>query len=233
MSASRSGIVRTKSFPCEGRPTMKNILTILAAVRLTTLLPLCALSTAGAGPALAADLPAPSRWPSTGSPWTASRGSLRTSRPGPMPGGPIWWCRGSPKPTSSPAPRADRHGLSTRPRQGGRRRAEERMLRHARPDHTVAAEAARPVARGLLWSVRLAEYRVELCWPASPQVPSPDAVEVRVYPTAFGWFGWCNDEILGPPAISADRGPGRTTTSASRRSRRWSAGRTGGAPPRR
>jgi hypothetical protein len=58
---------------------------------------------------------------------------------------------------------------------------------------------------GLLWSVRLAEYRVQLCWPAGQDVPAPDAVDVRVYPTAFGWFGWCNDEILGPPAISADR----------------------------
>ena len=58
---------------------------------------------------------------------------------------------------------------------------------------------------GLLWSVRLADYRVELCWPAGQEVPSPDAVEVRVYPTAFGWFGWCNDEILGQPEISADR----------------------------
>ena len=58
---------------------------------------------------------------------------------------------------------------------------------------------------GLLWSVRLADYRVELCWPEGQDVPSPDAVEVRVYPTAFGWFGWCNDEILGQPEISADR----------------------------
>ena len=58
---------------------------------------------------------------------------------------------------------------------------------------------------GLLWSVRLANYRVELHWPAGREVPSPDAVEVRVYPTAFGWFGWCNDEILGKPEISADR----------------------------
>lgn len=57
---------------------------------------------------------------------------------------------------------------------------------------------------GLLWSVRLADYRVELNWPAGQEVPSPDAVEVRVYPTAFGWFGWCNDEILGRPEISAD-----------------------------
>ena len=58
---------------------------------------------------------------------------------------------------------------------------------------------------GLLWSVRLADYRVELCWPDGQEVPSLDAVEVRVYPTAFGWFGWCNDEILGQPEISADR----------------------------
>ena len=58
---------------------------------------------------------------------------------------------------------------------------------------------------GLLWSVRLADYRVELCWPPDQDLPSPDIVEVRVYPTAFGWFGWCNDEILGPPELSADR----------------------------
>jgi hypothetical protein len=62
---------------------------------------------------------------------------------------------------------------------------------------------------GLLWSVRLADYRVELGWPTGQEVPAPDAVEVRVYPTAFGWFGWCNDEILGRPEISAD---GRTWT---------------------
>ncbi len=58
---------------------------------------------------------------------------------------------------------------------------------------------------GLLWSVRLADYRVELHWPAGREIPAPDAVEVRVYPTAFGWFGWCNDEILAKPEISADR----------------------------
>ncbi|MGO8745461.1 MAG: hypothetical protein ACLQNE_05685 [Thermoguttaceae bacterium] len=59
---------------------------------------------------------------------------------------------------------------------------------------------------GLLWTVRLADYRVELCWPAGvPEVPQPEAVEVRVYPTAFGWFGWCKDEILGKPQVSADR----------------------------
>ena len=58
---------------------------------------------------------------------------------------------------------------------------------------------------GVLWAVRLGDYRVELCWPAGQNIPSPEAVEVRVYPTAFGWFGWCNDEILDKPEISADR----------------------------
>ena len=84
---------------------------------------------------------------------------------------------------------------------------------------------------GLLWSVRLADYRVELCWPAGQEVPSPDAVEVRVYPTAFGWFGWCNDEILGQPEISADRrtwtynhvGAEQIPTVVGRRHRKGSA----------
>ena len=84
---------------------------------------------------------------------------------------------------------------------------------------------------GLLWSVRLADYRVELCWPAGQEVPSPDAVEVRVYPTAFGWFGWCNDEILGRPETSADRrtwtysyvGVAEIPTAVGRRHRKGSA----------
>jgi len=47
---------------------------------------------------------------------------------------------------------------------------------------------------------------VELLWPAEAQdLPSPDAVEVRVYPTSFGWFGWTVDTLLTNPVISADR----------------------------
>lgn len=61
---------------------------------------------------------------------------------------------------------------------------------------------------GLLWTVTIADYRVELRWPDDVKdVPSPEAVEVRVYPTAFGWFGWCKDEVLSKPTVSAD---GRT-----------------------
>ncbi len=50
---------------------------------------------------------------------------------------------------------------------------------------------------GLLWTGGLANYQVELHWPASVQeIPSPEKVEVRVYPTSYGWFGWTVDKIL-------------------------------------
>ena len=59
---------------------------------------------------------------------------------------------------------------------------------------------------GLLWTGRLADYQVELHWPAgAEEIPSPEAVEVRVYPTSFGWFGWTVDKILSKPEVSGDR----------------------------
>jgi hypothetical protein len=59
---------------------------------------------------------------------------------------------------------------------------------------------------GLLWTGGLADYHVELHWPSDAQaIPSPEAVEVRSYPTAFGWFGWTVDRVLGGPDISQDR----------------------------
>lgn len=65
---------------------------------------------------------------------------------------------------------------------------------------------------GLLWTGRLEGYQVELCWPTDVQeIPSPEAVEVRTFPTPFGWFGWTVDEILSNPKMSADR---RTWTYA-------------------
>jgi len=56
---------------------------------------------------------------------------------------------------------------------------------------------------GLLWTGGLVDYRVELHWPAT--IPTLEEVEVRVYPTSFGWFGWTVDKALGNPEISADR----------------------------
>jgi hypothetical protein len=59
---------------------------------------------------------------------------------------------------------------------------------------------------GLLWTGGLVDYRVELHWPTGVEtVPPPEAIEVRVYPTAWGWFGWTVDTVLGKPEISADR----------------------------
>ncbi len=59
---------------------------------------------------------------------------------------------------------------------------------------------------GLLWTGGLHDYKVELHWPAGlEKIPSPEAVEVRVYPTAWGWFGWTVDAILRNPEVSADR----------------------------
>lgn len=65
---------------------------------------------------------------------------------------------------------------------------------------------------GLLWTGGLVDYRVELQWPSDAPAPHPEDVEVRVYPTAFGWFGWTVDKVLTDPDISAD---GRTWTYAS------------------
>ncbi|HOW72612.1 MAG TPA: hypothetical protein PKY77_18585 [Phycisphaerae bacterium] len=59
---------------------------------------------------------------------------------------------------------------------------------------------------GLLWTGRLADYQVKLHWPVNVQtMPPPEAVEVRVYPTSYGWFGWTVDRILAKPELSADR----------------------------
>ena len=58
---------------------------------------------------------------------------------------------------------------------------------------------------GLLWTGRLSEYEIELNWPTDVRkVPLQENVEVRVYPTSFGWFGWTVDKILSNPKISAD-----------------------------
>ncbi|MEO5893486.1 MAG: hypothetical protein ABIQ31_24750 [Ferruginibacter sp.] len=63
-----------------------------------------------------------------------------------------------------------------------------------------------PLQAGLLWRGPISKYQVRLDWPAGiAEIPSPDSVEVRVYPTSYGWFGWTVDKILDRPQISADR----------------------------
>jgi len=59
---------------------------------------------------------------------------------------------------------------------------------------------------GLLWTGGVTKYQVELHWPAGArETPSPETVEVRVYPTSYGWFGWTVDKVLGHPEVSKDR----------------------------
>jgi len=59
---------------------------------------------------------------------------------------------------------------------------------------------------GLLWTGGVTKYQVEIHWPASVQeIPSPETVEVRVYPTSYGWFGWTVDKVLSNPEVSGDR----------------------------
>lgn len=58
----------------------------------------------------------------------------------------------------------------------------------------------------LLWEGQMHLNRLELHWPKNEQkVPSPEAVEVRVYPSPYGWFGWQSDQqVTVLPEISAD-----------------------------
>jgi len=66
---------------------------------------------------------------------------------------------------------------------------------------------------GLLWTGGVVNGRVELVWPADVErVPSPAEIEVRIYPTSFGWFGWTVDRVLSGPEVSQD---GRTWTYTS------------------
>lgn len=60
----------------------------------------------------------------------------------------------------------------------------------------------------LLWSGGVVNSRIEIRWPENAgEIPPPDAVDVRIYPTSFGWFGWTVDRVLKSPKVSAD---GRT-----------------------
>ena len=81
---------------------------------------------------------------------------------------------------------------------------------------TCEVAASKPAALGrAIGTGGLVNYQVELVWPVDAAgIPAPEAVEVRVYPTAWGWFGWTVDRILGSPEISAD---GRTWIYRSER----------------
>ena len=56
----------------------------------------------------------------------------------------------------------------------------------------------------LLWLAPVPAQRIELRWPEGSAVPPVEAIEVRVYPAVFGWFGFVRDEVLPAPTVSAD-----------------------------
>ncbi|MBQ9415354.1 MAG: hypothetical protein IJU20_00725 [Clostridia bacterium] len=68
---------------------------------------------------------------------------------------------------------------------------------------------SQPLLTGILWEGGLTDYRVQLTFPAECPAPDPAQMEVRTYPTAWGWFGWSNDRMMELTSVSKD---GRTLT---------------------
>ena len=58
----------------------------------------------------------------------------------------------------------------------------------------------------LLWEGRMHLNRLELAWPSKGSAAPPrESVEIRVYPSPHGWFGWQRDQqVTTPPEVSAD-----------------------------
>ncbi len=54
---------------------------------------------------------------------------------------------------------------------------------------------------GLLWTGGLTDYAVTLIWPEGACIPASGEIEVRTYPTAWGWFGWSADRVMTGPEI--------------------------------
>ena len=52
-----------------------------------------------------------------------------------------------------------------------------------------------PLLTGLLWVGGLEHYKVELTFPEG-QVPDVSQLDVRTYPTMWGWFGWTVDRLM-------------------------------------
>ncbi len=55
---------------------------------------------------------------------------------------------------------------------------------------------------GAIWVGGITDYSVTLVWPDHCTPPDPKEVEVRVYPSAWGWFGFSVDRLLTGPAVS-------------------------------
>ncbi|MBQ4573572.1 MAG: hypothetical protein IJA85_00060 [Clostridia bacterium] len=49
---------------------------------------------------------------------------------------------------------------------------------------------------GAIWGGSITDYKIELVWPEGAVIPAEEDIEVRVYPTAWGWFGFSLDKKL-------------------------------------
>ncbi|MHB1457599.1 MAG: hypothetical protein ACYC0V_11860 [Armatimonadota bacterium] len=58
---------------------------------------------------------------------------------------------------------------------------------------------------GALWVGGLNDFNLALVWPDGADIPSLDSIDVRIYPTSYGWFGWTVERLMGKPEISADK----------------------------
>ncbi|MBE5765853.1 MAG: hypothetical protein E7335_01570 [Clostridiales bacterium] len=72
---------------------------------------------------------------------------------------------------------------------------------HFYPDQTDCLKEQLPPAKGklltgALWVGNIEEYEIELIWPEGACIPAEEDVEVRAYPTAWGWFGFSVDQKL-------------------------------------
>jgi hypothetical protein len=73
-------------------------------------------------------------------------------------------------------------------------------------NHQLLPRPSGVLQSALLWEGRVQLNRVELHWPRNEPGPPPlENVEVRVYPSPFGWFGWQGDRrVTVKPKISPD-----------------------------
>lgn len=57
---------------------------------------------------------------------------------------------------------------------------------------------------GALWVGGLNDFSLQLKWPKNASIPAADSIDVRIYPTSYGWFGWTVERLLGKPSVSSD-----------------------------
>lgn len=70
---------------------------------------------------------------------------------------------------------------------------------------TYPLKPAGKLLSGALWVGGLNNFSLVLEWPKGTDIPTPDSIDVRIYPTSYGWFGWTVERLMGKPEISTDK----------------------------